>query len=134
MAVVVNQYMFLPGCCGFCRSNNLPTIDTGINLDHYNDPNSDNPSADNLLYMCADCAINFAQMVIESRNLEIKQAGSLGTAEAMVDNLNEVNIELAKRIDELENALRVINTVKPTPASSPAKKAFKPVPADEVEV
>lgn len=135
MPIKVDQYLFHPGCCGICRSSNLPTIDSGIQLDHYNDPNAENPGANNLLYICADCAINLAQMVLDSRGLELLRAGTAGALQSTIDDLTNSNVYMANRIEDLENALRVVKSIKPTPeASTTTKKAFKAVAADEVEI
>ena len=129
-----DQYLFLPGCCGICRSSNLPTLDTGISLDYFNDPNSDNPSAVNMLYICADCACEMFRMVMDSRSLEMVAAGTREGLENTVAALNEANHQLSLRVEDLENALRVVNTIKPIKDQQPAKKAFKAVSPDEVEV
>lgn len=130
----VDQYLFLPGCCGICRSSNLPTLDTGISLDYFNDPNSDNPSAVNILYICADCAVEMSRLVLDSRNLELNRAGTKQELSEMIDSLNEANHTLSLRIEDLENALRVVNTIKPAKKDDPTKKQFKAVPPSEVEV
>lgn len=133
--LVVQNYLYLPGCCYFCRSSNLPAIDTGIDLDHPNDPNSDNPSANTRFYICADCAIELGRMAMDSRGLELVTQGSKAELNGMVDSLAISNVELTARVEELENALRVVNTIKPAPSESPAKKNFKVVAQPgEVEV
>jgi hypothetical protein len=135
--LVTDQYLYLPGCCGICRSNNLPTIDTGMSLDHPGDPNGPNPSANSQFYICADCAIELARMVIDSRGLEFCQAGYRGSVEATIDNLTESNVALAQRVEELENAIMTINTVVPVrkeAKSSPAKKNFKVASPEGVDL
>lgn len=132
----VQHYLFLPGCCYMCRSTNLPTIDTEIDLDHPNAPDSENPSANTRFYICADCAIELARLVINDRGLQIVKDGHLHDLNGMVDSLAERNIELTGRIEELENALRIVQSISPAaPSSSPAKKNFKVVTnPGEVEV
>lgn len=131
----VDHYLYLPGCCGICRGINLPTIDTGIDLDHVNSPDDPNPGANNLLYICADCALEMARTVIDSRNMEMVQAGSNATLQEMVDHLTESNVKLSARVEELENVMRVIGEIKstPTPESAATKKQFKVVTPDEVK-
>lgn len=130
----VDQYLFLPGCCGICRSSNLPTLDTGISLDYFNDPNSDNPSAMNILYICADCAVEMARLVLDSRNLELTRLGTNQELSAMVNAFNEANYTLSLRVEELENALRVVNTIKAPRKTETTKSQFKAVSPDEVEI
>lgn len=134
--LLVEHYLYLPGCCGFCHSVNLPTIDTGIDLDHINNPDDPNPGANKLLYVCADCAIEMARMVLESRNLQLVTAGTTQTLADMVQQLSETNLGLAARNEELENALRVVREVQATPApeTAPSKKAFKVASPKDVEV
>lgn len=132
---VVQHYLYLPGCCYMCRSTALPTIDTGIDLDHPNAPDSDNPSANTRFYICADCAVEMARLVADSRDISLARISVMGELNGMVDALAEKNVELAARIEELENALRVVKTIQPAPDSSPAKKNFKVVAQPgEVEV
>jgi hypothetical protein len=132
----VNHYLFLPGCCYMCRSTNLPTIDTEIDLDHPNSPDSDNPSANTRFYICADCAIELARLVSEDRGIQFVKMEHLEYLENNIQSLTSQNIGLQERIEELENALRIVQSIKPTsPDSSPAKKNFKVVTnPDEVEV
>ena len=133
--IVVENYLYLPGCCYFCRSSNLPTIDTGIDLDHPNYPNSDNPSANTRFYICADCAIELGRMAMDSRGLELVTQGSKAELSGMVDSLAMSNMELTARVEDLENALRVVNSIKPTPSDIPANRNFKVVAQPgEVEV
>ena len=133
--LLVNQYLYLPGCCELCRSSNLPVIDTGKDLDRANDPNDPNPSAISRLYICADCALELARMVKDSRGLDIVKAGTVPVMQNMIDELSNMNVELTGRVEDLENALRVVKTIQPAaPASSPAKKNFKVVTPDEVDV
>lgn len=132
----VEHYLYLPGCCGICHSVNLPTIDTGIDLDHMNNPDDPNPGANKLLYICADCAIEMARMVLVDRNMELVRAGSNSTLTDTINDLTESNMKHVARIEELENALRIVREVQatPVPASTPAKKQFKVANPDEVEV
>lgn len=121
----VDHYLYLPGCCWSCRSVNLPTIDTGIDLDGANSPDDPNPSAVTRIYICADCAIEMARMVTDSRGLEIVAQGSNQTLAEMIQGLSEQNVAATERIAELENALRVVKTIAPPPEAEPAAKAFK---------
>lgn len=133
---VVSQYLFLPGSCLFCRSSNLPTIDTGQDLDWPNDPNSPNPSANTRLYICADCAIEHARMVLDSRGLSLVKDDKIPELQSMVDALSAKNVELTARNEDLENVMRIIGTVPKQPEESPSKKTFKVVgsPTGETEV
>ncbi len=131
--LVVDQYMYLPGCCTFCNSSNLPTIDTGYDLDWQNAPEDPNPSANRRLYVCADCAINFADMVKSARNIELKPAGTLGVMQETMDNLAKHNVELSMRLAELEQAIAVFKDVNrhvPTdvPVAAEDLKEFKVAP------
>lgn len=134
--LLVDHYLYLPGCCGICHGINLPTIDTGIDLDHVNSPDDPNPGANKLLYICADCALEMARMVVESRNLQMVTAGSNQVLSDMIEQLSENNLKLSARNEELENALRVVREVQatPTPEASPAKKQFKVASPKDVEV
>lgn len=123
--LVVDHYLYLPGCCWICRSVNLPTIDTGIDLDGANSPDDPNPSAITRIYICADCAIEQARMVINSRNMEIVASGSNQVLADMVQSLGEQNSNLVQRIEDLENALRVVNSIPAMPEEVPATKTFK---------
>lgn len=123
--LVVDHYLYLPGCCWTCRSVNLPTIDTGIDLDGANSPDDPNPSAITRIYICADCAIEQARMVVTSRNMEIVASGSNQILADMVQNLSEQNVNHMSRIEELENALRIVKSIPPMPEEVPAPKAFK---------
>jgi hypothetical protein len=119
--LLVDHYLYLPGCCWWCRSVNLPTIDTGMDLDGANSPDDPNPSAVTRIYICADCAIQMASMVLTSRNLEISTAGANGTLADMVQVLGDKNVELLTRVEELENTLRVIKSIpEPQPQAEPA--------------
>ena len=109
--LVVDHYLYLPGCCWMCRSVNLPTIDTGIDLDGANSPDDPNPSAITRIYVCADCAIEQARMVIGSRGMELIAAGSNQLLADMAQNLSEQNAAHLARIEELENALRIVRTI-----------------------
>lgn len=134
MLMRVDQYFFAPGCCGLCRSSNLPAIDTGIHFNHPTDPNSPNPSADDLFYICADCAIEIGRIMLDSRNFELNIAGTKSGLENTISSLTEANTALSARIEDLENALRVVNTIKQMKKEQPATKQFKAVPSSEVEV
>lgn len=116
--LLVDHYLYLPGCCWMCRSVNLPTIDTGIDLDGANNPDDPNPSAITRIYICADCAVEQARMVLDSRGLEISAAGSNQTLADMVQSLGDQNVQHVARIEELENALRVVKSI-PTQESAP---------------
>lgn len=121
----VDHYLYLPGCCWSCRSVNLPTIDTGIDLDGVNSPDDPNPSAVTRIYICADCAVEMASMVIDSRGLEIVGYGSNAMLADTVQSLTGKNVELSARISELEAALRVVQSIPAAPESEPATKTFK---------
>lgn len=116
--LVVDHYLYLPGCCWMCRSVNLPTIDTGIDLDGVNNPDDPNPSAITRIYICADCAIEQARMVVGSRNMELVASGSNQILADMVQNLSEQNVNHIARIEELENALRIVRSI-PEKAEEP---------------
>lgn len=133
--LVVNQYLYLPGCCTFCRSTNLPVIDTQMDLDTINRPDDPNPSANHRMYICADCAVELARQVLEHRHLAFVNIGYKAQVEDMVDSLTESNIELSRKLEETENALRVVRNLTPAPDASPTKKSFKVVTdPNEVEV
>lgn len=123
--LIVDHYLYLPGCCWMCRSVNLPTIDTGIDLDGANSPDDPNPSAITRIYVCADCAIEQARMVVEHRGMEIVAFGSNQVLADMVQSLSEQNAGLVGRIEDLENALRVVNSIPQMPEEAPATKTFK---------
>ncbi len=109
--LVVDHYNYLPGACGLCRSSNLPTIDTNVDLDWPNTPDAPNPSANHRLYICADCCINLAMMVKESRNIEIVVADSYKLLQTVNQKLSDKNINLYTRINELEAALTVVREI-----------------------
>lgn len=138
--LVVSQYLYLPGCCTFCRSNNLPVIDTEMDLDHPNDPNDPNPSAIRRLYICADCALEFARLVKDDRGIEFQKAGFTATVESMIEGLTNSNIELSRRVNDLEGALRIVKSIsqeEPPASAAPPTRNFKVVvnpKDDEVEV
>lgn len=123
--LLVDHYLYLPGCCWICRSVNLPTIDTGIDLDGANSPDDPNPSAITRIYICADCAIEYSRMVVDHRGMELVAAGSNQVLADMVQSLSEQNAGLVGRIEELENALRVVNSIPAMPEAAPATKTFK---------
>jgi hypothetical protein len=130
---VVNHYLYLPGSCLFCRSSNLPVIDTGQDLDWPNDPNSPNPSANTRLYICADCGIELARMVMDTRGLTIVKDDVIPELKSTIDALSKNNVDLAQRNEDLENTMRILATVPPQPQESPAKKTFKVVGSLEGE-
>lgn len=109
--LVVDHYNYLPGACGLCRSSNLPAIDTNVDLDWPNAPDAPNPSANHRLYICADCCLNLAMMVKESRNIEIVVAESYRLLQNINQELSNKNINLYTRINELETALTVVREV-----------------------
>lgn len=110
--LVVDHYNFLPGQCAMCGSSNLPAIDTGIDLDWQNNPNDDNPSAMRRFYICADCAINLAMMVADRRGVEVVQRDTVVDLKARAQEIAERNVELFERLQNLESALRVIESVR----------------------
>lgn len=133
--LVVDQYLYLPGCCTFCRSNNLPVVDTQMDLDTINRPDDPNPSANHRLYICADCALELGRLVLTSRNLGMVKLDYVANVEGMIESLTASNIELSKKLEDTENALRVVRSLAPAPEASPSKKAFKVVTEpDEVEL
>jgi len=108
-----------------CRGINLPTIDTGIDLDYPNNPDDPNPSAMTRFYICADCAVELTRMVLPDRNLELSVAGTRGSLEAVQEQIAAHNVALAARVEELESALRVVKAISPAPASESPAKPFK---------
>lgn len=125
--LVVNHYNFLPGQCSLCNSSNLPAIDTGVDLDWQNNPNDDNPSAIHRFYICADCAINLALLVADCRDVEIVRRDTVAELKARAQEIAERNAELFERQQNLESALRVIQSLKEDP-----KDAY--VGSEDVEV
>lgn len=123
--LVVHNYLFSPGCCGLCRSVNLPTIDTGIDLDYPNNPNDPNPSAMTRFYICADCGIELARMVLSDRGLELTVAGARESLEVVQKHLAATNLSLFTRVEELESALRVVKTIPVVASPEPPAKPFK---------
>lgn len=109
--IVVDHYLYLPGKCGICHSSNLPTVDTGIDLDWENSPYDDNPSAIRRFYICADCCINLAMMVSDRRDVEFAVSGTNKTLKEQLDAISRTNVDLLARLDELENALRVVKSL-----------------------
>jgi len=109
--LVVDQYHYLPGSCTLCRSSNLPTVDTNVDLDWQNTPEDPNPSANRRLYICADCCINLAQMVKESRGIEVKPAQNYALLENLNQQLSQKNTLAMNRIAELEQALATMRTL-----------------------
>jgi hypothetical protein len=97
--LVVQHYLYLPGCCAFCRSSNLPTIDTRMDLDGHNSPDDPNPSAVQRMYVCADCALNLATLVADSRGIKL------------VTEIWYQNLEKQRELDELKAAISVIKIV-----------------------
>lgn len=117
---VVDHYLYLPGSCGFCRSSNLPVIDTGQDLDRVNDPNDPNPSAIYRLYICADCAVNFAILVSEHRGIRVVQQVWTEEVERNIELLTKSNLEKQNQIDEMSHAIKTlmaVNGAKEVPAS-----------------
>jgi hypothetical protein len=108
---VVEQYLYLPGCCGFCHSSNLPVIDTGHDLDRVNDPNDPNPSAIYRLYICADCAVSFTQLVADRRGVRVVQQVWAEEMENNIETLTRNNLEKQNQIDEMSQALRVVKMI-----------------------
>lgn len=113
--LVVDHYHYLPGSCTLCRSSNLPTVDTNVDLDWPNTPDEPNPSANRRLYICADCCLNLANMVKESRGIELKPAQNYQLLEELNQQLANRNTVLTNRITDLETALSVVNSVNHTP-------------------
>jgi len=113
--LVVDHYHYLPGSCTLCRSSNLPTVDTNVDLDWPNTPDEPNPSANRRLYICADCCLNLANMVKESRGIELKPAQNYQLLEELNQQLANRNTVLTNRITDLETALSVVNSVNQTP-------------------
>ncbi len=109
--LVVEYYHFLPGKCAFCHSSNLPTIDTGLDLDWQNNPNDDNPSAVHRVYVCADCAINMAMMVAGSRDIEVNRASTISDLNSQLNAIAATNSQLMQRLNEVEGALTVIKNL-----------------------
>lgn len=133
--LLVDHYLYLPGCCYMCRGVATPTIDTGIDLDHPNSPDDPNPSANRRFYICPDCAVEMARMVLHVRNLDLVGSGTNQTLADMVETTTAKNMELQQRVEELENALRIVKTISPeAPESSPNKKNFKVVSPKDLEV
>ena len=112
--LVVDHYHYLPGSCTLCRSSNLPTVDTNVDLDWPNTPDEPNPSANRRLYICADCCINLADMVKQSRGIELKPAQNYQLLEELNQQLANRNNALVSRINDLENALTVVQSVTNT--------------------
>lgn len=109
--LVVQHYLYLPGCCAFCRSSNLPTIDTQLDLDGHNSPDDPNPSAVQRMYICADCAVNLASMVIADRGQKIVTEIWFDVMQSNLENLSRSNLEKQREIDDLRHALTVVRTV-----------------------
>lgn len=133
----VEHYLYLPGCCWICRGVALPTIDTGIDLDGHNSPDDPNPSAVTRFYVCADCALELARMVMDSRNMEFVKLGTIDSLNEMNQVLSESNLALSTRVEELENAMRVLKSVPDSvtkPQPSAAKKNFKVAQPSDVDV
>lgn len=130
--LVVDHYHYLPGSCTLCRSSNLPTVDTNVDLDWPNTPDEPNPSANRRLYICADCCINLADMVKEARGLEIRPSSAYKVLEELAQGLSGLNAGLKGRVEELEGAIAVFKNVSVTPTVVPEEKPvvteFKVVP------
>lgn len=130
----VEHYLYLPGCCWSCRGVSLPTIDTGIDLDGVTSRDDPNPSSVTRIYICADCAIEMARMVIDSRGLDFAANGAAQTMADMIQNLSDQNVQLSGRIEELESALRVVKSIPAAaPEEAPAVKSFKVATPKEVK-
>lgn len=112
--LIVDHYHYLPGACTLCRSSNLPAVDTGVDLDWQNSPYDDNPSANRRLYICADCCINLADMVKESRAIQLRPAQHYEILEALNQEVSQKNAVLHHRVNELEAAIATINSVSKT--------------------
>ena len=123
--LVTTQYLFLPGVCSLCGSSHLPTIDTGIDLDWQNSPDDPNPSHNRRFYICADCAVTCAQMVLDSRNLEMKPAGTVASLEESLADVSQNNALLLARVAELENALTIVKEINPLPQQKITPKDIK---------
>ena len=132
--LVVDNYLYSPGCCGLCRSINKPTIDTGIDLDHPNSPDDPNPSAMSRFYMCADCAVELSRMVLEHRGLALVKVESVSESKETIDLLSAKNVELTGRIEELESALRIVKTIPAAPEEVVPKKNFKVAAPKDVDL
>jgi hypothetical protein len=76
-------------------------------------------------YICADCAVELARMVLPDRNLELSIAGTRGSLEAVQEQLAANNLALSTRVEELESALRVVKTIPVVPAPEAPAKPFK---------
>lgn len=126
--LVVESYFFSPGCCAFCHSSNLPTIDTGQDMDRNNSPDDDNPSAINRVYICADCAINFASLTLYSRGLELVNSVLFAEMRRTIATLSENNLTKQQSIEKLEMALTVVREVNDS-SKAPIQKteAIAPV-------
>jgi hypothetical protein len=109
--LVVSYYNYLPGACALCLSSNLPAVDTNVDLDWPNSPDDPNPSANRRLYICADCCINLADMVKESRDIELKPAQMYAELQSLNNEMGRTNVALNQRIGELEQALSVMRTI-----------------------
>lgn len=109
--LVVDYYHFLPGKCSFCHSSNLPTIDTGLDLDWQNNPHDDNPSAVHRVYVCADCAINLAMLVAASRDVQIYRRNIVEDLNDQLTRMAATNSQLMERLNEVEGALMVIKNL-----------------------
>lgn len=113
---VVDNYNYLPGCCWVCRGVAKPIIDMEQDLDGHNSPDDPNPSAVTRLYFCADCAIEMARMVVNSRSLELCRLGELGQAQRVAN-------ELAARAEQAEHNLALIAGAVAGVQSSPVERA-----------
>jgi len=84
-------------------------------LDWPNSADNPNPSANHRLYICADCCIHLADMVKESRGMEIKPAQHYTLLQSLNQELANTNAAIAQRVHELEKALTVVQSVNTTP-------------------
>ena len=123
---IVDNYNYLPGCCWICRGIAKPIIDMELDLDGHNNPSDPNPSSTTRLYICADCGVEIGRMTAESRGLELNRIGELALA-------NNVNRELAERIDDLETKLENIASAIHGIDSAPVETAGSTPPTDGEE-
>lgn len=130
--LVVESYFFSPGCCAFCHSSNLPTIDTGQDMDRNNSPDDDNPSAINRVYICADCAINFASLTLYSRGLELVNSVLFAEMRRTIATLSENNLTKQQSIEKLEMALTVVREVNDS-SKAPIQKTEAIAPVEKAQ-
>jgi hypothetical protein len=100
-------------------------------MDRNNSPDDDNPSAINRVYICADCAINFASLTLYSRGLELVNSVLFAEMRQSIATLSANNLTKQQSIEKLEMALTVVREVNDSPkvsiqkteAMAPAEKA-----------